>query len=55
MAQYILGEKYYYKPIHETEMYEYLGELLDIEYVADTYGTTYAYLTLDKRRIGCIE
>lgn len=55
MAQYILGEKYYYKPIHETEMYEYLGELLDIEYVAETYGTTYAYLTFDKRRIVGIE
>ena len=55
MAKYILGEKYYYKPIHETEMYEYLGELLDIEYVAETYGTTYAYLTFDKRRIVGIE
>ena len=55
MAKYILGERYYYKPIHEIEMYEYLGELLNIKYESETYGTTYAYLTFDKERIVRIE
>lgn len=55
MAKYILGEKYYYKPVHEAEKYEYLGELLGIEYEIGTYDATYAYLTFDKKRTVLIE